>query len=77
LQLIIGILFALKFEENGRERIVCFISVAAYWFLIGLLILRRRVDPTRLDLIIARYGFLLLLATAWFIVPLVWKTKGY
>lgn len=77
IQLVLGILVSLQFEANGRERLMCFISIGAYWLAAAILIARRPMTPSRWDLAFIRFGVLPLFASCWFLVPVVWHARGY
>ncbi len=63
----------LDFEEMKQ---ICGISLLAFWACIGLIIFRRRLNPSRLDLWFIQFGFFPLFIGGFFLVFLIWTLRG-
>lgn len=64
-QLIIGC-FALFVLDGGITAKVVGVALLAFWLCAGVLIVRRPMAPTILDLVFIKYGFWFVLAVATF-----------
>ena len=65
------IFFAGMLLDGGMMLKVAVISAAVYWFSILLIVFRRRMQPTRTDLLGANAGFAALIALTLIFSPLV------
>lgn len=75
LQAVLGILTALLLDGG---RIFGFFGVGffAYWLIVGLILVRRPLAPTKGDIIFIRWGIVLTLFVAGNCAPFIWKIIG-
>ncbi len=73
-----GIVFILAalMLDGGLTLNAAVIAVVAYWLAFGIVLFRRASSPTRLDMLLVRYGFLLVFAFVVMIGPFVWAALG-
>ena len=62
--------------DGGLTLNAAVIAVVAYWLAFGIVLFRRASSPTRLDMLLVRYGFLLVFAFVVMIGPFVWAALG-
>ena len=62
--------------DFGQARQICGFALLAFWGGALVLILRRRLDPTPLDLSLLRIGYLLVLILTAFFAPVIWHLRG-
>jgi hypothetical protein len=70
--LILGLLML----DGGLTLHMAMLAVIAFWLAFGIVIARRPLAPTRSDLFLVRYGFLLAFVTILIVAPYVWKAMG-
>ena len=75
LQLILGLLSYLILDGGTIARI-CGIALVAFWGGATVLIWRHPQSPTRMDIVLIRFGFLPLSVVAYFLVPFIWHLRG-
>jgi len=55
--------------DHGLTLYACVLGSMSYWMIAGVVVARRPLLPTRVDLVLVRHGFLLL---AFFLAVIVW-----
>jgi hypothetical protein len=63
--------------DGGLIAQMCFYAFAAFWGGVAVIILRRAMSPTKLDLILVRGGYLLVCLISFFLTQSIWKLRGY
>jgi hypothetical protein len=75
LQVVLGVL-SLLILDGGASARICGIALLAFWGAAAVLIWRRPQSPTRLDIVLLRFGYLPLLVLAFFLVHFGWALSG-
>ena len=75
LQVLLG-LFSLLILDGGTTARICGIALAAFWSGAAVLIWRRPLSPTRMDIELLRFGYLPLVVIAFFLVHFIWTMRG-
>lgn len=75
LQLLVGLL-SLLILDGGTVARICGMALVAFWFGAALLIYRRPLSPSKLDLLVIRFGYLPLVVIAFFLVQWIWHLRG-
>jgi hypothetical protein len=75
LQLLIGFL-SLLILDGGTTARICGIALIGFWGGIAVLIWRHPWTPTRMDILILRFGYLPVVFIAYFLVPFIWTMRG-
>ncbi len=75
LQIIIG-LFAAIAIDGGLLFELWWRPMAAYWGCFIVMVLRRPNTPTNLDLILVKWGFVLLIPCTFILSVLIWRWMG-
>ncbi len=75
LQLVIGVL-ALIAIDGGFLFELWWRPMAAYWGCFIVMVLRRPNTPTKLDLILVKWGFVLLIPCTFIFSVLIWRWMG-
>ena len=70
------LILALLLLDGGLTFNMAVIAVVAYWLAFGILVFRRASSPTKGDVLLVRYGFLLLFFIVLVAGPFVWKALG-
>jgi hypothetical protein len=70
------LILALLVLDGGLTFNMAVIAVMAYWLAFGILVFRRPSSPTKGDILLVRYGFLLLFFIVLVAGPFVWKALG-
>src|SRR5262245_26503509 len=72
LQAVLGLLTALLLD--GGRIFGCFqVGFLAYWLIVGLIMVRRPLTPTKGDIVFIRWGIVLTMFVAGNCAPFVWK----
>ena len=73
-----GIIFILAalILDGGLTFHMAVIAFVAYWSALGIIVARRPSSPTRIDILLVRYGFLLVFLIVVTAGPFVWKAMG-
>jgi hypothetical protein len=73
-----GIVFilALLMLDMGQTMCEAVTAIGAYWLAFGIIVVRRPVSPTRGDIFLIRYGFLLVFCFAVAALPFVGRALG-
>ena len=74
-QVLLGVLGLLNLDGGTTARI-CGIALIAFWAGAVVLVLRRPLSPTRMDIALIRFGYLPLLVVAFFLIHLIWTMRG-
>ena len=74
-QAILGVL-SMAILDTGRTAIICLIAVIAFWSGISIMIIRRPKNPSKLDLLLIRAGFLPTAVATFFIIHWILKNRG-
>jgi hypothetical protein len=74
LQVLIGFL-SLLFLDGGDIARICGIVLLGFWGGAVVLLCRRPRTPTRTDIEFIRFGYLLILLGAYFLVPYIWSLR--
>ena len=74
-QSIVLILAALTLD-GGLTLNVAVIAILAYWLAFGVIVFRRAASPTRGDVLLVRYGFLLIFVCVLIAGPIAWRALG-
>jgi hypothetical protein len=62
--------------DGGRSARYCLVAFIGNCLLVAVIILRRRVSPTRIDLFCIRWGLPLLMVLTGIVAPYVWSIIG-
>src|SRR4030081_2979945 len=62
--------------DHGRANQYVFVAVLAHWLAMVVIVFRRPQSPTRVDLLVCRLGFPLVLAMTVWLAPSVWRYVG-
>jgi hypothetical protein len=62
--------------DTGQALHICVVAVAGYWPMVAIIVLRRRYSPKPSDLLVIRYGFLVVYALVAVLGPIVWRRIG-
>ena len=72
----IVVILALLMLDGGYTLNATIIAIVAYWLAFGIIVVRRPGLPTRGDIRLVRYGFLLIFFTVVVAGPIVWRALG-
>ena len=72
----IVLILALLQLDGGYTLNVATIAIVAYWLAFGMVVVRRPSSPTRGDIFLIRYGFLLIVVVVFVVAPPVWAALG-
>ena len=75
IQMLIGFL-SLLFLDGGTIARICGIALIAFWGGAATLIWRNPQTPSFRDLQLLRFGYLPVVAIAFFLVQFIWKLRG-
>jgi len=75
IQAILGV-FSLLILDGGATARYCGIALFAFWGGATVLIWRRPLSPTRMDIELIRFGYLPVIALAFFLASYVWHLRG-
>ena len=75
LQAILGIV-SLMILDGGTTARICGIALVAFWGGATVLIWRRPLSPTKIDIELIRLGYLPLVVLAFFLVHFIWTLRG-
>ena len=75
-QIFLG-LFGILALDFGEICYIWLITMVAYWAEVILMMIRRPVSPTRLDLFLVRWSYPALFLIAIPIVAAIWKARGF
>lgn len=72
------VVFALSLMalDFGEMKQICGMTFLAFWAGVGLIMRRRPLAPSRVDLLFIRLGFLPLFVAGYALVFLVWRLRG-
>lgn len=76
LQQVIIIMAASSLLDGGAIAQICLLGSAASWTIIGLILVRRRLSPTKTDLALVNVGYLLLCILSGLVAAGVWQLQG-
>ena len=63
--------------DGGGIFQVCFYALVAFWCGVVALYFHRQGALSRVDLLLLRYGYILLCILSFFITRLIWEWRGY
>jgi len=75
LQIVLGLL-SLLILDGGTVARICGIALVAFWSGVTVLIYRRPVCPSEVDLQFIRFGYLPVVVVAFFLVQWIWHLRG-
>lgn len=75
-QSIILVMASMVLDGGGIAQ-VCFYALVAFWGGVVVLHFHRRGALSRVDLLLIRYGYILLCIISFFITRLIWHWRGY
>ena len=76
IQQVIFLILGALMLDGGYFLRACCVSAIAQWLAITLIVVRRPFIPTKVDLFVARYGFLLVLLFAGWLAPFIQRFLG-
>jgi hypothetical protein len=76
LQIVLGLL-SLMILDGGETAQICGVALVAFWSGIAVLICRRPLSPSKFDLQAIRFGYLLVVVGAFFLVQWIWHLRGF
>jgi len=62
--------------KDERAAQICGAALVAFWGGAGVLVCRRPLSPSRVDLWAVRFGYLPVVVIAWFLVRWIWHLRG-
>jgi hypothetical protein len=75
IQIIIGLL-SLMMLDGGQLAQVCGVALVAFWSGASLLIYRRPLSPSRIDLQVIRFGYFPVVVIAFLLANWIWHLRG-
>ncbi len=72
----IVIILALLMLDQGQTICAAVTAIVAYWLSFFIIVFRRPSSPTQGDIVLVRYGFLLMFVFAWGVLPSVGRALG-
>jgi hypothetical protein len=75
LQIVIGLL-SLMILDGGELAQICGVTLVSFWGGAIVLIARRPQSPSKVDLELIRFGYLLVAIIAFFLVGWIWHLRG-
>jgi hypothetical protein len=76
IQIVLGLL-SLLILDGGTVARICGITLVAFWSGVTVLIYRRPLLPSRVDLQVIRFGYLPVVVVAFFLVQWIWHLRGF
>jgi hypothetical protein len=76
LQQSVVLILAALMLDGGLTFNMAVIAIVAYWLAVGVILARRPGSPTRADILLIRYGFLLVFGVVLVTAPIVWTALG-
>ena len=76
-QQVIILLLAGTILDGGVIAQMCLFACAVFWGGVAVILLRRRLTPTNLDLTLVRVGSLLVCFISYVVSVSIWHWKGY
>ena len=75
LQIALGLL-SLLIMDFGEVAQICGIALVAFWGAAAVLVWRHPQSPSRTDLELIRFGYLLVVVITFFLVAWIWHLRG-